>query len=414
MASTPEPRSGNWRVWWRIGGRGGRKQSVTLPTLDLAQAAKALAESRQHRVTDAEVYKAVLGIDPLADASIPTLDEWVRDWHTQRRRSRSIQPDTLAEYQRIYDKHIAPRLGRLRLTQVTVVEVRDWVAWASDQPGRRGGLISAQTVRHAHAVLHQILAAAVPQWIVANPASNPPGAGRKVNHLPKVPDFEPMYLTKDEIRIILAACDDHIRDMALVALRTGMRLGELAMLRVGACELDTSPPRVWVMKSLKHGQVEGDPKSRRGKRPISVSPTVKAVLAARIRGKASTALVFPSPAGTVWRENNLNARHWQPAIGRAMRCAEHPPPQPVKPARGPTRQWGPWDVSTCDCPTRLHRRPRFHDLRHTHADSLMKAGWDVLSVSARIGHAKASTTLDVYGNRWPDPQADRVDAIDDD
>ena len=40
----------------------------------------------------------------------------------------------------------------------------------------------------------------------------------------------------------------------------------------------------------------------------------------------------------------------------------------------------------------------FHALRHTHASMLLGAGVDVLTVSRRLGHSKASVTLDVYGH----------------
>src|SRR6185369_1554923 len=75
-------RSGSYRIEWRLGGRRGRKQSVTLPELHLANAAKALAEAHRHRITDDEVYKAVLGLDQLpADTTLtPTLAEWITEW----------------------------------------------------------------------------------------------------------------------------------------------------------------------------------------------------------------------------------------------------------------------------------------------------------------------------------------------
>ena len=44
---------------------------------------------------------------------------------------------------------------------------------------------------------------------------------------------------------------------------------------------------------------------------------------------------------------------------------------------------------------------RLHDLRHTQATLLLKNGEDILTVSRRLGHAKASTTLDVYGHVLP-------------
>ena len=39
---------------------------------------------------------------------------------------------------------------------------------------------------------------------------------------------------------------------------------------------------------------------------------------------------------------------------------------------------------------------RFHDLRHTHASTLLANGIDAVAVASRMGHEDASTTLRVY------------------
>ncbi len=41
---------------------------------------------------------------------------------------------------------------------------------------------------------------------------------------------------------------------------------------------------------------------------------------------------------------------------------------------------------------------RFHDLRHTAASMMLNNGVDVFVASKRLGHAKPSITLDVYGH----------------
>jgi integrase len=51
-------------------------------------------------------------------------------------------------------------------------------------------------------------------------------------------------------------------------------------------------------------------------------------------------------------------------------------------------------------------RIRFHDVRHTHASLLLKAGVPVKVVSERLGHATPSCTLDVYGWVLPGMQAE--------
>jgi integrase len=47
---------------------------------------------------------------------------------------------------------------------------------------------------------------------------------------------------------------------------------------------------------------------------------------------------------------------------------------------------------------------RFHDLRHTAATLMLLNGIPVIVVSKRIGHAKVSTTLDIYGHYMPGMQ----------
>lgn len=41
---------------------------------------------------------------------------------------------------------------------------------------------------------------------------------------------------------------------------------------------------------------------------------------------------------------------------------------------------------------------RFHDLRHTSASLMLNNGVDIFVASKRLGHAKPSITLDVYGH----------------
>jgi integrase len=47
-------------------------------------------------------------------------------------------------------------------------------------------------------------------------------------------------------------------------------------------------------------------------------------------------------------------------------------------------------------------RIRFHDLRHTDASHLLKAGVKIEIVSRRLGHASVSFTLDKYSHLMPD------------
>jgi integrase len=49
----------------------------------------------------------------------------------------------------------------------------------------------------------------------------------------------------------------------------------------------------------------------------------------------------------------------------------------------------------------------FHRLRHFYASSLISAGCSIIAVQHALGHAAASTTLDIYGHLMPS-DTDRI------
>lgn len=60
--------------------------------------------------------------------------------------------------------------------------------------------------------------------------------------------------------------------------------------------------------------------------------------------------------------------------------------------------------------SRVNKKPRrkmaykglkFHELRHTQATLLLASGEDIITVQSRLGHAKASTTLNMYAHAIP-------------
>jgi len=55
---------------------------------------------------------------------------------------------------------------------------------------------------------------------------------------------------------------------------------------------------------------------------------------------------------------------------------------------------------------------RFHDLRHTAASLMLNYGIPVIIVSRRLGHAKPSITLDVYGHLIPSKQEEAAALMD--
>ena len=57
---------------------------------------------------------------------------------------------------------------------------------------------------------------------------------------------------------------------------------------------------------------------------------------------------------------------------------------------------------------------KFHvlyDLRHTHASQLIADGWDIVSVSKRLGHSDTTTTLRYYSHLVPNNDSSRVESF---
>ena len=57
-------------------------------------------------------------------------------------------------------------------------------------------------------------------------------------------------------------------------------------------------------------------------------------------------------------------------------------------------------------------RIRYHDLRHTHATHMLKAGVHPKIASERLGHSKIGITLDLYSHVLPNMQADAAAIVD--
>jgi integrase len=421
-----EQRSTTWRVTWRLGGRrDGSSQSLSFidagdgmgGNYTLAVAAKTLIESRGHAITRAEAQRAVLGEQTTAVAGVPTLTDWAEVWFAERRRVADLQPDVLDKYRRMFRGRIQPYLGHLRLTEIGRDQVKEWVLWLQQQKtlprkGQPPRPLSAQTVHRAHALAHQVLAAAVGTWIPVNPAAAQPGARRGGLGLPKTVPFEGMFLEIWELDAILAACSPVMRDIAVVLVRTGLRLGELLVLRVQDVVVDGRRPHIKVRRALKNDGTIGDPKSESSRRDVGIGGTeALPILRRLVAGRRRNDLIFRAPRGGLWSPHNLRRRYWQPAIAEAQRCAEHPPPDPPKPARGPRRKLRVDEVSTCTCPRRLARSPRLHDLRHTHVSALVEAGWQPKHIQVRVGHASFEITMNIYGHLWNHGHGDRLEAL---
>lgn len=296
----------------------------------------------------------------------------LRDWlgrHLEM--ATGITEGTRDEYRRLAARTWLPVLGDIPVEALTRDEVVRWVSVAKSAPAQHGRTLSAKTIANAHGLLSTVLSSAVREGHVAgNVARGVP--------LPKADVDERVFLTAHELALLVAEVPERHRPLVAVLAGTGMRWGEVTALRWAEVDLDGPVPSVRVIRAWKRGvghtRVEGAPKTKRSLRTISLAPELVNLLRPMRRGPGD--LVFTAAQGGPVRHQNFRSRVWGPAVGRfAGDVTEN-----GRVVRGPGK------------------RPRIHDLRHSHASFLLGNGVDVLIVQARLGHESAQTTLDVYGH----------------
>jgi integrase len=243
-------------------------------------------------------------------------------------------------------------------------------------------VLSGRTVLHYHSVLKAALDQAVKmQYLSQNPckAVDPPRPLR----------LEMSALDEEEARRLLQAT--HMEPLYAIfhmAVTTGARLGELFALRWQ--DVDFNQGRVTISRTVRRfdgrGYVFGPTKTHRSRRSISLDEETSQVLQEHRRrqlehrllvGPAYTDqdLIFATATGGVLADSTVRT-----AFNRSLRAAGL-------------------------------KRIRIHDLRHTAATLMLKAGVNSKVVSERLGHSTVSFTLDNYAHALPDMQRDGAEAL---
>jgi len=293
----------------------------------------------------------------------------VADYLRQWLDAAKIAPKTLERYRQLAEQQIIPHLGSTAIQKLRPAQIAAWHETLLREGGKGGRPLSARTVGHAHRVLHAALARAAATEVVSR---NVVGVIRT----PKVEIEEVQILSASDVVGVLERTKNHpLGAIIALALATGARRGELLALRWGDIDLDAGTLRIErSVEQTKTGVTFKSPKTRNGRRTISLPPTavdllrtlrrdrLELHLALGLGGDISGALLFSTPEGAPISPNNLS-RDWRRVV------AAHGLP-PVM----------------------------FHALRHSHASALIAAGMDPVTVSKRLGHGSPAVTLTVYAH----------------
>ncbi len=207
----------------------------------------------------------------------------------------SVAPSTLNQYRDVVRLYIGPTLGQKRLR---TLQARDVAKMLHDleSAGR-----APNTRRLARSVLRRALRWAEAEGMV----------GRNVAALAngvRVGSSEGRTLTVDQARTLLASvADDRLGAAFTVALSLGLRRGELLALAWDDVDLDGTPPRLTVRRSLKRlrgtGLALDDTKTRQSRRTLHLPAPAADALRSHRRAQVAERLAL----GSAWEERPLGA-----------------------------------------------------------------------------------------------------------
>jgi integrase len=301
-----------------------------------------------------------------------TLAMWLEEW-LKSYVSTNCSVKTSESYQSEVRCHLVPALGAIPLVELRPQHLQNYYArtLSRGRTDKKGGL-SRQTVLYHHRILFQALRYAVKQGLLSRnvaEAVDPPRPERKKMATLAAADI-PKFLE--------AAHETPYYCFFFTLLYTGLRRGEALALKW--CSVDIDMASISVVQTLhrisRAGYIIKKPKSPRSRRSVALSPSLALLLRQHkakqqverlLLGKslADDDFVFAHPDGTPLDPDTVTH-----AFSKIVRSVGLP-------------------------------YLRLHDLRHTHATLMLKAGIHPKVVSERLGHASVAITLDTYSHVLP-------------
>lgn len=288
-----------------------------------------------------------------------------------RRGSKGLPKDISAARLRIL-----PSLGGIEVAKLTARRLRDWHSHLAQSPkGKREGRFPAahpkstseasgvDDVRRRRATANRILTtlkAALNHAFQEGRVSSD-DAWRKVKPFRETDVPVVRFLTDDESRRLVNACEGSFRDLVRAALLTGCRYGELISLRREDFNAEVGTVSIRQSKSGKARHVVLTDEGRE---------LFEHMLLTR-----QTPEIFPRDDDDVWK-----ASHQQRRLQEACKCAG------ISPA------------------------VTFHILRHSYASSLAMRGVPMGVIAAQLGHASTRMTEKHYAHLAPNYVAETVRA----
>ena len=301
------------------------------------------------------------------------LDKWLNEYIVCY-----VRPNTLHNYTAMIKNQINPYLGKHPLSALTTQEIQKFYNTIKKK-GRvkidkthHSTELADSMVRSVHMLLHKALDMAVKQkLIISNPTNGT--TIPKNNYAPK------QILNDEQLNRFMVAIKDDVKwyDFFYTEITTGLRKGEICGLKWE--DFDERYGTLKINRSIgknKNGVSIGKTKTETGLREILLPPSTAELLRKRKINSISK-WIFP------------NFRNAEKPI--SPECAYNRLKTLLKEAGLPSI--------------------RFHDLRHTFATHAIAGGVDAKTLSAILGHANASFTLDTYTHITTDMQKNAASIV---
>ena len=302
---------------------------------------------------------------------------WKRDYG-----SKELAPSTYKRYCRMLETRLLPYFGHFYINKIKPTDIMKFYDLLEKDPqlvrkkGNNGSKtkkpLSGKTILEHHRLLRAMLHKAVYwQLIVANPAERvqPPKA-RKPKR--RSYDDEQTKILLENLEL-LSSEDTKYKVAIILTVFTGVRLGELMGLEWQ--DVDFKNGIISINRSSQYlsdmGVFTKVPKTESSIREIAIPEFIISLLEEYKLWYEEQKSIY----GELWTNSD---RLFVQADGKPM----HP---------STISKWFVKYVGQIGLPV-----INFHGLRHTNASLLVAQNVDIAVISARLGHAQISTTLDFY------------------
>ena len=333
-------------------------------------------------------------IEPTKD----TVGMWLKEWLVTYALP-TVKQSTYISYEGYVRNHLEPELGSTRLTALTTEQIQRFFNKKYRGTKDTKGL-SPKTLKN----MYNMFNATLEQAVINNRLIRNPLRGVK---LPTVTRKEIEILSAEEQTILQKAvmASEEIPAFGIIfTLSTGVRLGELIGLQWG--DVNTKKHTIRVRRTvgrLQKVDEEGN-------------------LVSRGAGQATTEIVIRTPKSiTSQRDIPLFDELWNglmkyrqkqqeifDALGVIFDSKTHIFSMITGKVYDPRTYE---DLFKRTLKTAGLPNINFHALRHTFATRALEAGMDVKVLSSILGHAQASTTLNLYAHALPDHKRDSMEKM---